>query len=146
MRSLEDKRIQELQNILDWTLAWNQQWEQHGKTKHAFISIETYEDLLSMLMGTIAILKLKFAEYPISTISLHRLNSDVVENNFCSQRGMINGANTNPTYLRYCKAMNTIIMSQAVVSKVSNAGGLRCVGGALPYKHHTGKSFKSMRL
>ena len=99
-----------------------------------------------MLMGTLSILKLKFAEFPLSSLNLHRLNSDVVENCFCSQRGMVNGLNTNPTYLRYCKAMNTIIMTQSVKSKVSNAGGHVTIGGALSYKHHTGKSFKALRV
>ena len=58
-----------------------------------------------------------------------RINSDVVEN-VCQQRAR-NGDNTNPTYLQYCKNINTITLSQnsKSKSKKSNAG----MKGAMPY-------------
>ena len=62
IRSLEDDRLIELQAILDWATGWHHQWESNGKPQKNFISWETYEDLLSMLMGTLAIVQLKFAE------------------------------------------------------------------------------------
>lgn len=34
-----------------------------------------------------------------------RLNIDVIENIFCQQRTLHNGANTNPTYLGYCYSL-----------------------------------------
>lgn len=52
-----------------------------------------------------------------------RLNSDVIENIFCQQRTLHNGANTNPTYLGYCYSMNSVILGQATISRKSNTGG-----------------------
>lgn len=52
-----------------------------------------------------------------------RLNSDVIENIFCQQRTLLNGANTNPTYLGYCYSMNSVILGQATISRKSNTGG-----------------------
>lgn len=99
-----------------------------------------------MILGTKSFIEIKLALYPLSSLVMARLNSDVIENVFCSQRGICNGANTNPSYAKYCKGINTICIGQAVISKKSNAGGKQCVGGALPYKCHSGKSFKALRL
>jgi hypothetical protein len=83
---------------------------------------------LQFLIKTLAILgfeelcKLRFKKTNASVIP-SRLYSDVVENVFCQQRTLHNGANTNPTYLNYCYAMNSVILGQATVSRKSNTGG-----------------------
>lgn len=51
------------------------------------------------------------------------VNSDIIENLFCQQRGIANGQNTNPTLLQYSSSINTIILGQCTVSKKANAGG-----------------------
>ena len=49
------------------------------------------------------------------------INSDVVENFFCQQRGTTNGLNTNPTIYQYGPSVNSIILGQKTVSRKSNA-------------------------
>ena len=50
------------------------------------------------------------------------LNSDLVENLFCQQRGIRNGLNTNPTLLQYGPSNIAIILGQCSVSNKSNSG------------------------
>jgi len=66
-----------------------------------------------------------------SSIVPNRINSDIIENVFCQQRGLYNGNNTNPTYLNYCRTMNAVILGQATISRKSNAGGI--TPGAEPF-------------
>jgi hypothetical protein len=49
------------------------------------------------------------------------VNSDVVENVFSQQRGLHNGANTNPSYLTYSRSINTIVLGETPISKKANA-------------------------
>ena len=51
-----------------------------------------------------------------------RINSDVIENIFCQQRGIINGNNTNPTFYQFVKNINTVIIGQSAISKSCNTG------------------------
>ena len=55
-----------------------------------------------------------------------KINSDVIENIFCQQRGVCNGNNTNPTYYQYLNNINTIILGQQSVSKSANAASSSC--------------------
>lgn len=50
------------------------------------------------------------------------MNSDIVENLFCQQRGIRNGLNTNPTLSQYSPANTAIILGQATVSNKANSG------------------------
>ncbi|XP_052809219.1 uncharacterized protein LOC128237669 [Mya arenaria] len=61
-----------------------------------------------------------------STIVPARVNSDVIENIFCQQRGIVNGNNTNPNFYQYSKNINTILFGQNAVSKNSNAEKRGC--------------------
>jgi hypothetical protein len=54
-------------------------------------------------------------------VSCGDANSDIIENVFCQQRELYNGNNTNPTYLNYCRTMNTVILGQTTISRRSNA-------------------------
>ena len=146
IRSVEDERLNSAMEVYQWFTDWHKFWVKGGKLQKHFITRECYEDLQSMLLGTRSLIQLKLALFPLCSMYMCRLNSDVIENVFCSQRGICNGANANPSYYKYCKGINTICIGQAVVSKKSNAGGEVCVGGALPFKCHSGKSFKGLRL
>ena len=52
------------------------------------------------------------------------VNSDLVENIFCQQRTLCNGANTNPTELQYSYAMNAVILGQSLIKRKSNSYGM----------------------
>lgn len=56
-----------------------------------------------------------------SSIIPCRLNSDNIENIFCHQGTIHNGANTNPICLGY--SMNSVILGQATISRKSKTGG-----------------------
>jgi hypothetical protein len=68
----------------------------------------------------------------ISLINLHvknghsitpgYMNSDLVENYFCQQRGIRNGLNSNPTLAQYGPAQNAIILGQNSISNKANSG------------------------
>lgn len=102
------------------------------KEKHQ-ISHQTRADICSFLIGfeEMCTEKLKNGS---SSIVPNRINSDVIENVFCQQRGLYNGNNTNPTYLNYCRTMTTVILRQNTISKKSNVGG--SISGAEPYRIH----------
>ena len=98
-----------------------------------------------MLHGFSKLVEIKLRLHPVGYVVPGRVNTDVVENFFCSQRG-INGSNNNPTYLQYRKGINTVLISRKIISTKSNAGGNVVLGGALPFKVHSGKSFKKLRV
>ena len=137
IRSLEDKRLIENKEALDWLIDWEGQKRENN---NSFITTECYNDMLSMLLGSQKVIELKLGEFPFSSVYLHRMNSDIVENIFSSQRGICNGSCSNPTYLQYSKGINTIIIGQSIKSKKSNSGGKLCVGGALPFSFYKKKT------
>jgi hypothetical protein len=47
-----------------------------------------------------------------------RVNSDVIENLFCQERSLHNGANTNPTFLGYCRTINSIILGYIILPNI----------------------------
>ena len=98
-----------------------------------------------MLTGFEKLVAIKLIQHPLGYISAGRTNTDVVENFFCSQRG-VNGCNNNPTYLQYTKSINTILISRKMLSTKSNTGSKVAIGGAMPYKFHTAQSFKKLRV
>ena len=80
---------------------------------------ECREDIDSSLGGFLSICSQVLPECPIIP---GYINSDVVENFFCQQRGVCHGLNTNPTVLQYGPAVNATIIGQKTVSRKSNAG------------------------
>ncbi|MDH5640772.1 MAG: hypothetical protein OEY28_05725 [Nitrospira sp.] len=85
------------------------------------MSKQTREDLKSCLIGFQELCK-NVLKNTKSIIIPSRINSDVIENFFCQQRGIKNGNNTNPTVFQYLKNINSIIIGQSSVSKSSNTG------------------------
>jgi hypothetical protein len=85
--TLSDDRFTSNAMLTDWLQNWEMDSKKKGKK---FITRECYNDLLSMLIGTQPLVSLKLTEFPLASFSLRRLNSDIVENIFSSQRGICN--------------------------------------------------------
>ena len=121
---IEDKRLDDLIKALEWF----NDWEAHVNEKNLsapqkekkLISAQTREDLNSCITGFSALCKNTIKDRRTSIVHA-RVNSDVIENIFCQQRGIINGNNTNPTFYQYVKNVNAVIIGQNTVSKNSNA-------------------------
>ena len=143
IRSVLDHRLQSLRDVL----AYIDKWVKYDSVNYQtnFITRECHEDLQSMLVGFQKLVEIKLASCPLGYICPGRTNTDIVENWFCNMRG-INGANCNPTYLQYQKGINTILISRKMVSTKSNTKCKFTINGAVPYKVHTGKSFRTLRL
>jgi len=120
-----DERLSELHDVMEWFVKWENQIKNDtsikNKEKH-LISHQTREDIVSSLLGFEELCKHKLKKSHGSIIP-SRVNSDVIENLFCQQRTLHNGANSNPTYLGYCRTVNSVILGEASVSRKSNTGG-----------------------
>lgn len=92
------------------------------KKEICLISHKTRQGIISSILGFEELCMHKLKKQSASIIPC-RLNSDIIENIFCQQRTLHNGANTNPTYLGYCYSMNSVILRQATISRKSNTGG-----------------------
>jgi hypothetical protein len=131
---ISDDRLKENDDALKWFIKWERSVKYddgiRNKEKH-MISHQTREDIISSVMGfqELCNYKLKMSN---ASIIPSRINSDVIENMFCQQRTLHNGANTNPTYLGYCNSVNSVILGQTSISRKSNAGVGE--GGQLPVK------------
>ncbi|XP_033729442.1 uncharacterized protein LOC117318583 [Pecten maximus] len=115
-----DERLTENKKVLSWFRSW--EIETSPKVEKNLISHQTREDIISLLLGFDEMCLDKFSRSS-SSIVPRRINSDVIENIFCQQRGLHNGANSNPTYLFYCQSMNSIILGSTTISKKSNSSG-----------------------
>ena len=102
----------------------------------------TREDVAFCTIGFISICRLRIADGYSVLPSM--VNSDVVENFFCQQRGS-HEDNNNPTYLQYCKDINSIVMKTGGKSRVkkSNAG-LKCA--CLHYNHFQETKTKNLTI
>jgi len=122
---VSDERLIENHDAMLWFIQWEKSIKEDreikNKEKH-MISHQTREDIISSIMGfeELCVDKLKVSN---ASIIPSRLNSDVIENMFCQQRTLHNGANTNPTYLGYCHSVNLVIIGQTSISRKSNVGG-----------------------
>ena len=123
IRDIGDERLLQNQKVLEWFQDWENSVQSNSeikdKEKH-LISHQTRADICSLLIGFHEMCSDKLKK-DSSSIVPNRINSDVIENVFCQQRGLYNGNNTNPTYLNYCRTMNAVILGQATISKKSNA-------------------------
>ncbi len=77
-------------------------------------------------------------------LCLYRFNSDIVENHFCSIRGLCNGNNTHPTYDMYSHSVVSVILAQPSKSRgrKSNAG----IPAADPYSFHAPTAMQKKRI
>ena len=125
-----DIRLSENDRALEWFSAWENEIKESGvKTPEKYLlSHQTRQDICSLITGFREFCQNKLPKSDSSIIP-SRVNSDVIENLFCQERALHNGANTNPTFLGYCRTINSIVLGQSTVARKSNAGG----SGAQPY-------------
>ena len=90
-------------------------------------------------------IRLKVA--PGGSINPSTINSDCIENQFCQQRGIHNGNNTNPSYNTFRSTQNAMIMLQSTISRKGNTGANASQRGpgALPYCISTGNKLTKRR-
>jgi hypothetical protein len=120
-----DDRLQENHDVLQWFIEWektNRGDSSLPNKEKSLISLQTREDIVSCILGfeELCMHRLKYSS---GSIIPNRANSDLIENMFCQQRTLHSGANTNPTYLGYCRSVNAVILGQTSVSRKSNSGG-----------------------
>ena len=120
-----DDRLKQNREAMDFFVTWEKEIKENDNIKnkeHCLISHQTRQDIVSSILGFEELCKQHFRKSNGSIIP-SRVNSDVIENIFCQQRTLHNGANTNPTYLGYCYSLNSVILGQSVISRKSNTGG-----------------------
>ena len=136
INSLTDPRLNTLNKVLNFF----HQWENESLKASNLITKETREDIDSSLLGFMALCKRVVTEGHSLTPSY--VNSDIIENHFCQQRGIYNGLNTNPTVQQYGPANNAIILGQTTLSGKCNTGQKATYYNARKLKK-TGKRDKS---
>lgn len=95
------KRLDENRSVLEWFCTLGKQNKSltninEKELEKSLFSYQTMEDIRSLLMGFDEMCGIHFLSTSSSTIP-NRVNSDVVKNVFSQQRGLHNGANTNPS-------------------------------------------------
>ncbi|WAR17634.1 hypothetical protein MAR_032228, partial [Mya arenaria] len=125
-----DDRLEDLASALKWFNDWEAHvQEKEGQTnaqkEKQLMSVQTREDLNSCIIGFTCLCENVLSRARVSIVPA-RVNSDVIENIFCQQRGIINGNNTNPNFYQYVKNVNSVLLGQNVISKNSNADHRGC--------------------
>ena len=127
--STHDKRLDTLKKVLQWFKTWEEEAKsdvsvQETKRSKMIPTWEFLNDLESLILGFFRVVQIHLSQFPDSQIVPSRFNSDVAENIFCQERGLLNGNLTHPTYATYCSTVNSIILGQSVKSRgrKSNAG------------------------
>jgi hypothetical protein len=132
-KPISDVRLKENETALHWFCSWESEVKESSvKNPEKFlISHQTRQDISSLVTGFNEFCQHKFTRSDSSIIP-SRVNIDVIENLFCQERSLHNGANTNLTFLGYCRTINSIILGQSTtcISRKSNAGNC----SAEPYK------------
>ncbi|KAK3109107.1 hypothetical protein FSP39_023224 [Pinctada imbricata] len=122
IHSNSDLRLNSLKNIQEFF----QQWEEDisrsivYNPKKNLITRETRDDIKCSINGFLSLCQLHLGKG--DSITPAYVNSDIIENHFCQQRGIRNGLNTNPTIMQYGPSNNAIILGQTTISRRSNAG------------------------
>ena len=123
LKSYEDTRLLEVRKVKNWFDEWEKEVRGSAETSNkekCLLSIQTREDIVSCLLGFDEMCKERFSRSNGSIIPA-TINSDPIENIFSQQRGIHNGANSNPDYLTYCRSTNSIILGEKLISRKSNA-------------------------
>lgn len=124
LSSMDDARLAENDKCYRWFLDWENdaaQIQNPASRNKCMLSEKTRFDLNSMIIGFKQICTVTFKANPGAYIFPCRLNSDIVENVFCQQRGR-NGQNDNPRYVDYGPTMNGILLGQTTTTSKSNTG------------------------
>ena len=116
-----DERVIRLDELLSFFAKWEQDIVisiRYTPAKH-LLPQETRDDLNSAIIGFQSLCRSLLGRG--DSITPAYVNSDVVENHFCQQRGICNGLNTNPTLAQYGPSNTSICLSQTSVSSKRNA-------------------------
>jgi hypothetical protein len=120
--TLTDDRLTVLKDVLGFFNSWES--EISSSTTYTdnknLMTQQTRNDTNSSITGFVSICDLHVKNG--NSINPGYLNSDLVENFFCKQRGIRNGLNTNPTLAEYGPSQTAIILGQHSVSNKSNSG------------------------
>ena len=126
--AITDQRLSENMNVYRWFKEWEEDIEGNkdilpARKNNCLISWQTRDDLASYVLGFQQLCEMHLSKPGYSVIPA-LVNNDIVENVFCQQRGICNGANTNPTYKLYKSGMSTVLLGQSLKSRgrKSNAG------------------------
>ena len=130
IESVSDARLQENKKVLEWF----QHWESNAKKSSELMTAECREDLSWMVVGFEHFVSRMITEYQIP-VPPADINSDIIENFFCSQRGIKGGSKTNPPMHSYLYNINSIVLGQPTISTKSNTGGRG--KAAQPYSYST---------
>ena len=117
-----DRRLQQLGNVLNFFNTWESDVTKsvlYTPAKH-LLPQETRDDLNSSIVGFTMMCSDLLGKGDSITPAF--MNSDVVENHFCQQRGTCNGMNTNPTLAQYGPSNTSICLSQSSISSKNNSG------------------------
>lgn len=123
---MADSRLVENDKCLQWLQEWQSEVKGRQDLKASernrlFLSDKTMNDVTSCIVGFNALCSFSFQAHPGCRVSAYRVNSDLVENVFCQQRGR-NGQNDNPTYSQYGPSINSILLGQTTTTKKSKTG------------------------
>ena len=117
-----DKRLRRLREVLEFFNSWESSVTEsilYTPSKH-LLPQETRDDLNSSLIGFSAMCNDLLGKG--NSIMPAFMNSDVVENHYCQQRGTCNGLNTNHTLAQYGPSNTSICLSQSSISSKCNSG------------------------
>ncbi|XP_061171803.1 uncharacterized protein LOC133181293 [Saccostrea echinata] len=119
--SMEDPRIAEIFQALQFFNRWEADTLDSSPTlaKKNLMTKETRDDINSSLVGFTSLCRQTIGKG--NTLNPGFLNSDLIENFFCQQRGIRNGLNSNPTLAQFGKSSTAVILGQCIVSRRANA-------------------------
>ena len=124
--NLHDDRFDESESVLLWFQNWQAEVSNAPGTlserRKMFMSEKTFFDLKSMVLGFRQLCKETFREHSSVFILPWRINTNLVENIFCQQRGL-HGQNDNPRYIQYQNGINSVLMGCRTSTTKSNTGG-----------------------
>ena len=121
--SRSDNRLIHLSNALQYFNEWEKEIKESKlftESKH-LMTVEKREDLNSCITGFLGMAHRLIGNGGTCSISPAYINSDIIENFFCQQRGICNGLNTNPTLSQYGTSNTAICLGQISVSAKSNS-------------------------
>ena len=135
---LNDSRLRENRMVLQWFQDWSRsknigtgENENDAAKRRELPPKACLEDITWLIIGFESLVKIMLKEN-IPVVPCER-NSDIIENYFCSQRG-IGGCKTNPTVKDFLINTNSIVLGTSLVSTKSNAGIKR--KNADPYSYN----------
>jgi hypothetical protein len=122
----DDCRLAKLQEVACFFGSWQSSVTALEATSTEKIDMlpskESMQDLQLSIFGFLNLIDNHFTHSSFPIVP-SRVNSDIVEIFFCSQRAICHGANDNPNHFQYQHSINSIIHSQAPISKKSNTSG-----------------------